>query len=250
MAGLGAALGAVWAPAWAGELKKPNDVGRKFQTDGRPMPFLGNTVLCHLPQQGENTAYFNALLNIFRDAPAHSFFKKFAMLPPSSYHVTIFDGANDQGRVSGKWPKGLDLAAPIEDCHQFLSDRLKTVQIRCALPLRFRIDNTQSQPSGMPFTIGLLPFDHAENVKLRALRDQLSELMGIRAPGHDAYRFHTTICYPFDSLSAEEETALQDYKQRLRDQLIQMIPEIHLGPPEYCTYTDMFAFRREFYLNI
>jgi len=36
----------------------------KFDASGGVRPFAGNTVICHLDQQGENTAAFDTLLEI------------------------------------------------------------------------------------------------------------------------------------------------------------------------------------------
>src|SRR3546814_10770713 len=48
-----------------------------------------------------------ALLDIYREAPAHPFVRKITLLPPSSYHMTIFGGANDKPRERKSWPADL-----------------------------------------------------------------------------------------------------------------------------------------------
>src|SRR3546814_7288625 len=96
--------------------KFPPDVGSKFYADGRVHPFPGNTVICHVPQQGEHSGCFNALLDIYREAPAHPFVRKITLLPPSSYHMTIFGGANDKPRERKSWPADLPIDMPIERC--------------------------------------------------------------------------------------------------------------------------------------
>src|SRR3546814_19742624 len=100
------ATAVVGAPVSARQVRSkfPPDVGSKFYADGRVHPFPGNTVICHVPQQGEHSGCFNALLDIYREAPAHPFVRKITLLPPSSYHMAIFGGANDKPREPKHWP--------------------------------------------------------------------------------------------------------------------------------------------------
>src|SRR5262245_24986963 len=96
---------AVDAPA------SPPSRGRKFTADGRVMGDPGNPLVCHLAQQGAGSACFNALLDIYREAPAHAFMRKVTLLPPSSYHMTVFNGAADKER--DVWPTAIPADAPI-----------------------------------------------------------------------------------------------------------------------------------------
>ncbi|WP_049973745.1 DUF1868 domain-containing protein [Azospirillum sp. B4] len=244
------------APAWAqltgdgpAHPARPPDVGRKFWPDGRVKPFLGNTIICHLPQQGENAAAFGALLDIYREAPAHAFSRKITLLPPSSYHMTIFGGANDAERKPNLWPSTIPLDAPMVDCDRLLGDRLRAFALDCDLPLRMRVDPAEPAAGEGPLTMRLLPADAAEDRKLRILRERLSTCLDIRAPGQERYRFHITIAYQVDWLTAAED---QDFRAALRlwkARLLDASPLILLGPPEYCTLKDMFAFQRQFFLT-
>jgi hypothetical protein len=75
--------------------KIPRDTLLKFNPDGSPRPFAGNTVICHLPQQARFRDVVVALGNALRSS---SFGTKLAVLPSDSYHVTILGGPNDQDR--------------------------------------------------------------------------------------------------------------------------------------------------------
>jgi hypothetical protein len=231
------------------DAKRPHDVGCKFWPDGRVKPFLGNTLICHLPQQGENAEAFGALLDIYREAPAHAFSRKITLLPPSSYHMTVFGGADDAERKPGLWPGTIPLDAPMEECNRLMGERLRAFKLDCALPLRMTVDMAEPAASEGPLTMRLLPADAAEDRKLRDLRDRLSACLDIRAPDHDHYRFHITLGYQIDWLTAAED---QDYRAALRAwkaRLHQASPTILLGAPEYCTLRDMFAFNRQFFLT-
>lgn len=245
----GAAAALSPAAGLAAQPPLPPDVGRKFHPDGRVGPFGGNTVICHLPQQGAGSEPFNALLDIYRAAPAHAFMRKVTLLPPSSYHMTIFGGANDSERVAGLWPADLPRDLPMADCDRVLGERLKTFLLDCALPLRLRVDLAEPADTERPLTLRLLPFDEAENRKLRRLRDRLSERLAIRAPSHDTYRFHVTLGYLIRWLTPAEAAEFHVALRTWRETVARRCPVIELGAPEYCTLNDMFAFHRQFYLD-
>ena len=224
----------------------PADVGRKFFANGRVRPFAGNTIICHAPQQGDQAAYFNALLDIYRDAVALPYARKIALTPPSSYHVTIFGGANDQERQPGLWPRAVPLDAHMGDCNAWVGERLKAFSLDCALPLRLKID--LAPPMEAPFVLRLRPVDAQEDAKLRTLIARLSAALGIAPPQIDAYRFHTTLGYSLQWLDADEDRDFQGRMTAWRAAVARTCPEIQLGAPEYCLLDDMYAFHRQFYL--
>jgi len=225
------------------------DVGRKFTPDGRVIRFAGNTVICHLDQQGARAGCFNALLDIYREAPMHAFLRKVTLLPPSSYHMTVFGGANDSDRQPPAWPRDMPLDLPLDECHRILADRLREFKLGVVLPIRMRVDMAEPAEDERPLTLRLLPLDAAENNRLRDLRDRLAVATGIRALGHDAYRFHITLGYQFARLTHAEHTAFRTQLRRWRTEVSSRCPVIELGPPEYCTFEDMFAFERSFFLQ-
>jgi hypothetical protein len=229
--------------------RRPPDVGRKFDADGRVHPFAGNTILWHLPQQGPDSAAFDAVLDIYREAPSLSFARKITLTPPSSYHVTLFVGANDQDRVPGHWPATVPLDCPMEKCDHLLGDRLRQLRLNQSSPFFFRVDMREPPAGAGPITIRLLPRDETENGRLRSVRDQLSQTLGIRHADHDDYFFHITVAYQIDWLTAEEQAeyrfALRRWTEAIRDRS----PAITLGAPEFCTLGDMFAFHRQFHLS-
>jgi hypothetical protein len=227
----------------------PPDVGRKFNADGDVVQFAGNTVICHLEQQGEKAACFNALLDIYRDAISHPFMRKVTLLPPSSYHMTVFGAANNAERVAGLWPRNVPLDLPIAECHKIIADRLRTFKTNVSLPIKMRVDLAEPGPEERPLTLRLLPLDEAENKRLRMLRDRLSDATGVRTPGHDAYRFHITLGYLFEWLEPSENEAFRSTLRQWCEMVATRVPVIELGAPEFCTFEDMFAFHRQFYLS-
>lgn len=239
----GAALAA--SPAIA---KRPSsftsEVGRKFYPDGRVHPFRGNTIVCHVDQQGSNSGLFEALLDIYRQLPTLRFANKITALPPSSYHMTIFGGANHPERKPGLWPTSIPLDTPIEECTRILGERLERAKLGPVAPIRMRVDLSDPVERENPFTIRLLPVDEAENQRLRALRNTLSEIFELRSPSQDAYRFHVTLAYLIRTLDSVE---LREFRAAYKAQhaaVARRCPVIEFGQPEYCSLEDMFHFKR------
>ncbi|MDE8650708.1 DUF1868 domain-containing protein [Novosphingobium album (ex Liu et al. 2023)] len=252
LAAAGAAAGITTAPSSLLARQSPTyppDVGRKFYPDGRVHPFAGSTIICHLPQQGEHAACFNSILDIFREAPRHRFMRKVAMLPPSSYHMTVFGVANDQSRKRESWPADLPLDMPLEAVNRALVERLRSFELGNILPIRMRVSPQQSPENGRTLVFHLQPFDDAESAKLRRLRDRLANVLKIQSPGHDSYEFHISFGYPISWFDATEEREVKRIWPEWANRIASRSPEIAFAAPEYCTFDDMFAFHRQLYLG-
>lgn len=238
---------AVGAPTKASA--KLSAASDKFFADGRVRPFAGNTIICHLPQQGEDARCFDALLDIYRAAPGWDFAACVAMLPQSSYHMTVFGGANDRPRNRATWPLDLPLDLPMPECNRLLGDRLRAFRMGIDMPIRMKADPDRISGDAKTLAIRLVPLDADEAAKLKLLRARLSELLRIVPASLDSYEFHITLAYLIRSLTAAQGVALRRLKHEWHRAILAEAPVIALGPPEYCTFADMFAFARQFYLS-
>jgi hypothetical protein len=248
--GLVGASAAVSAPLQGvAQASPPPDIGRKFYPDGRVMRFDGNTIICHLDQQGPNAAMFEAMLDVYRDAPRHAFMRKVTLLPPSSYHMTIFGAANDKDRKLPLWPSDLPPDMSMQACDEALGSRLRAVRFGIDRPFRMKVDVREPKADERPLTIRLLPADNAEERRLRDLRNQFSDILKIRAPRHDEYSFHITMGYLIRWLNSAEQAAFRQTLKVWRETVASACPVIELGVPEYCTIKDMFHFSRQFNLR-
>lgn len=243
---LGAGLGAAAALPGMATARDPRlpDVGSKFDAQGHVLPFAGNTIICHLPQQGEHAAPFRALLDLFRELPRHGFARKLTLLPPSSYHMTLFGGANDQQRTAAAWPAGIPLDAPIDECTRILQGRLDGFALGGAGPIRMRIALDDSPADERPLKIRLVAADAAEERHLRDLRDRLAERLRLRSPTHDSYEFHITLAYLYQLLSPAEHRDFRAMRTAWHKRLATRCPEIRLPLIEFCRFPDMFHFER------
>lgn len=88
--------------------------------------------------------------------------------------------------------------------------------------------------------------DAEEEGRLRRLRDRLADAVGFRAPDHGTYGFHITMAYLLRHVDGEEREELDRVFAGL---LPGVRMEFELGRAEFCTFEDMYAFRRVFYLG-
>ncbi|MEB2111336.1 DUF1868 domain-containing protein [Xanthomonas campestris pv. campestris] len=240
-ASAGAALLVTGAPALAAT-PAPSDVGRKFARSRRPLPFAGNTFVGHLLQQGDGYDSFDRVLDIYRELPEQRFGNKFALLPPSSYHVTLLGGVNETDRNRGPWPSDV----PLGEINASFLSRLKQ---RAAAPLgacRFIVDPSVARTgSNDNLLIPLLPADAAATQRLDAARAGLMALTRLQRPDYVNFRFHISLAYLCATLDAAEQAAYRSvvttWLKRLADAGPITIPHFH-----FCTFADMYAFRTEY----
>lgn len=232
---------AATAPAFAaGPL--PHDVGRKFNADGTVRPFGGNTFIGHIAQQGAGFELFDALLSIYRECPAHGFARKIALTPPSSYHVTVFGGLNDEDQGRPRWPRGLPAGMTVDAVTQRWLRLLQARPRSAAPPLEFAFARPAAMVDGAPH-LPLQPANDATAARLVAIRDDLSALTGIRDKDHARYQYHMTFGYIFQLLSDSEAQDLLAATADWVDRLAAHGRTIAIPAVQFCSLRDMYAFR-------
>lgn len=222
---------------------KPLDIGRKFHADGAVRHFPGNTIVCHVTSQTALIAGLDRLYDRLRqESAAHSF----TLLPPSSWHMTLYVGICDQDRRAERWPKGLSLDVPLRVANLCVEERLR--QTKFQGPARFRMKVKHFWPLKDGIVLGVEPADEAENKAIRALRDEIAKSVGMRLDGHDSYEFHITMAYFVGQPTDGEFTALSALLAEELETLLETVSPFEVGPPEFCLFNDMFCFQRQFYI--
>lgn len=211
----------------------------KFNSDGSRRAFAGNTVICHLPQQTHVHDAIAALGDALRTSP---FSTKLGMLPSESYHMTIFPGANDQGRTPDGWPSDIPFNASIQDCNRIIGERMKQFRLECALPLRVVVDVPRTLNYGWACSLRMSPADKEESTKLRVIRDRRSDVYRFRTKDHASYEFHITLAYQMASFTSQQQAQYQTLLEKHLPVIAAAKPVIELGIPEFCTFDDMYRF--------
>lgn len=218
----------------------PRDTLLKFNPDGTPRRFAGNTVICHLPQQSRFRDAVIALGEILRSS---SFCAKLAILPDDSYHVTILSGPNDQDRRRYGWPSDIPIRASMEECNQIVGERIASFRMQAELPLRFCLDKEKTLAPQRPCGLQLAPADEDEKLRIRRLRDRMAdEVFRFRAADHETFGFHISLAYQIRALTEEERSEYQSRLVQHLPAIASAAPVIELGLPEFCTFENMNRF--------
>jgi hypothetical protein len=220
----------------------PRTIGKKFDSGGRVLPFPGNTIICHLPATGPLHSALWALHDELSRSPLAAA-GLYTLLPPSSWHMTVFEGVCDQVRDDGFWPADLSPDATLQECTALFERKLATFDPGTTKPFHMVIEGLEPLVDGI--SLRLVPASVDENEKLRRLRNRLAELLRIRHPGHEAYVFHVSLAYLLRKLDQEQHRALDAVLQRHQPALL---GGIALGAPEFCRFDSMFVFDRQHYL--
>lgn len=209
-------------------------VGEKFNADGSAHLFRGNTVLCHVEPESDTMK----LLKRFQQAIlAQPWVKNYAMLPPSSYHMTVFDLVCEDVRNPEDWTSLLPVDASLETVDEMVHEKWKDVPA----PPQPKV-MLDCLDIGDYITLRLRPKDAASNKALRNYRDALSELFGVCHPNHESYFFHLTYAYGITSLDEGEKQAIDAFVKEWTLVLKEGLSAIELKPPALCFFDDMTHF--------
>jgi len=216
--------------------------GKKFSRNGEAQFFPGNTILCHLDTKASAT--LESVADVLRKKFGDDFI---SWLPSSSFHVTLLDVSLEARRHKLYWPSELSLDASLEECNDFVANKLHSFDLGIDAPFKLVADEHINVPTIT--MIPLRPVDSYEETRLRNLRDRLAKVLGIRHANHERYTFHSTFGYyvnefPDSLLPTYQEsllTAIHDFKKKH--------PIIELGAPEFCTFEDMTKFETQFFLK-
>lgn len=212
-----------------------SSVGQKFNPDGSPREFHGNTVIFHVPT---DSATFDLLLRIRKETESQRWARKFSFLPPSSYHMTIFEGVCDQVREPAKWTSKLPLDAPLERVDDLLRQAWPDVSIPRDVSMSYRLYNAAIGN----ISIYVKANTHEMERKLRSYHDKLSEAFGIRASNHDNYAFHITLAYRIEMLTISETFQAICFSRRMHRDLRRSFGTLQINTPKLTFFADMTCF--------
>ncbi|KAJ3962614.1 hypothetical protein N0V92_000683 [Colletotrichum tropicale] len=221
----------------------PTGVPSKFAPDGAVQAFAGNTIICHL---SPSDPLYVSMQELSDKLAASKFASLITLLPPTSFHMTVFEGVCDQVRKPGYWPSDLRLDAPLEECNSKFEKALGGFDLGDEHAPPYKMTVRGFDPLEIGIGVQLDGRTPAETVRLRSLRNKLAEKLNIRHPIHDGYGFHLSVAYLLRHLTDEQNRELQAL---LLNHFEDMPKEFELSAPEFCTFENMFAFKRAFFLG-
>ncbi|KAF5523447.1 hypothetical protein CGCA056_v005713 [Colletotrichum aenigma] len=177
---------------------------------------------------------------------ASKFASLITLLPATSFHMTVFEGVCDQVRKPGYWPSDLPLEAPLEECNSKFEQALGAFDLGDEHMPPYKMTVRGFDPHEIGIGIQLDGRTPAETVRLRSLRHKLADKLNIRHPIHDEYGFHLSVAYLLRHLTNEQNRELEAL---LHSHFEEMPQNFDLGALEFCTFENMFAFKRVFFLG-
>lgn len=209
-------------------------VGEKFHEDGSVRAYPGVTVICFADSASAIYRAGERVQQALREEP---YGHKFALLPPSSFHMTVFSLILDQNRTQAYWSSRLPLDTPLDEMDEFFRAAVASVPA----PGKLRMCLTHLTSHGL-LLFRLSPADDTTEMALHRYREALAEATGVRYPDHHTYRFHLTLAYQLMILDDAETEAFDQFRSEMGDQLRCEIGIFKPSAPMLTFFDDMFRF--------
>ncbi len=219
----------------AGKLEGYNlkDVENKFDDRGNPLPFPGCTIICNIPL---NTNLSDQIISLQKNIENFNPEKTYFYLPPSSFHMTLFDCCNFNTKNTNYWPSDIDPDMDYKDIAVELNKRIQNY----IFPKEF---NFKLKMFFGGYSIILEPYSEKDEKILRNCRDELSSLLKIKFENHQRYNFHITLAYIFRELNQIEINNLIEFNKKLSLDFSKKFSKITFTKPEMCIFEDMLEFK-------
>ena len=205
----------------------------KFDDKGNPLSFPGCTIICNIPL---NTDLSNEIINFQKKIENFNPKKTYFYLPPSSFHMTLFDCCNLNTKNTNYWPSNIDPNMDYKNVAIELNKRIKDYIFPDEMNLKLK-----AFFGG--YSIILEPFSEKDEKILRNCRDELSSLLKIKFENHERYTFHITLAYILRELNQIEISNLIEFNKKLFLNFNRKFPKITLTKPEMCIFKDMLEFK-------
>ena len=219
----------------AGKLEGYTLKGRenKFDDKGNALSFPGCTIICNIPL---NTDLSNQIISFQKNIENFNPKKTYFYLPPSSFHMTLFDCCNLNTKNTNYWPSDMDPDMDYNDIAVELNKKIENYNF----PKEF---NLKLKTFFGGYSIILTPFSEKDEKILRNCRDELSNLLKIKFENHQRYTFHITLAYILRQLNETEIKNLIEFNKQLSSDFNKKFPKITFTKPEMCTFKDMLEFK-------
>ena len=209
------------------------DAENKFDNKGNPLPFPGCTIIFNIPL---NTHLSEQIISFQKKIENFNPDKTYFYLPPSSFHMTLFDCCNFNTKNTNYWPSNIDPDMDYKDIAIELNKRIQNY----IFPEEF---NLKLKMFFGGYSIILEPYSEKDEKILRNCRDELSSLLKIKFENHQRYTFHITLGYILRELNQIEIKYLIEFNKKLSLDFSKKFTKITFTKPEMCTFEDMLEFK-------
>ncbi|WP_170975687.1 DUF1868 domain-containing protein [Rhizobium sp. FY34] len=206
--------------------------GGKFHSDGSVQHWPGNTFICHIDR---GSRAFEAIRALQEEIKRSQFNRFFTFLPPSSFHMTVFQGISPATRPGEGWPDGIAWPMERDTVSAEILNRIEHVKL--SQTHRIRVIDLFAAHS-----LTVAGATEPEEDALRAERRVLGGATRMPQADFDSYVFHISLAYQIDWVSEPLAREIVAYSAQLSDHYRPLIGEITLGPVEFCRFDTMHHF--------
>ena len=180
------------------------DSRRKFNSDATPRVYRGNTVISRVEPESQLGIHAEQTHRLLEGLSSRD---RWALLPPSSYHMTIIQLLSEPVRDPAVWSAHLDTDCDLEEADEFMIAAMSELPPPTELKMWCRQGFAQNSGN---VALTLEPATTQTRTALIEYRDAVAEATGVRRPDHDTYEFHVGIAYRVGQLNEAEQEELQE----------------------------------------
>lgn len=207
----------------------------KFEDDGTPKQYCGNTVISILREEDKEIK--EAAAWVQEELKQTEFAQNLVFLPEDSFHMTWHSLCREIDRATSEWPAGIPRDTRMAEVDRILKERIDT--LLPTPPVRMEIDRCT------PDEILLRPADEESERILREFKEQAVKLTGIYHPSHARLGFHITVSYVLYEWTEEEKAAYEVVCARLTEELKRRVKPFVIPQPQFVVFNDMLKFHPE-----
>lgn len=212
-----------------------NDTVYKFDQEGKPLPYYGNTIISFLNK--DKWPIFNEAVKI-QDALKDSVFAEWlSFLPTSSLHMTVLTLCREIDRGTKYWPPQIRT----DDCFHEIDEALKKI-----VGMISRVEHIMMEVDYCEVTkIVLKPYRKEDEKKLTDYRNKIAEATGIRHPWHDGFRYHISLDYKIKELDKYQKAVSNELCRELTKRLKKCVMPFKIPAPEFVIFNDMMSYETD-----
>lgn len=211
------------------------DAVYKFDKDGNPLPYYGNTIISYL--NDHDWPVFDEAVRVQEMFKKSGFAGNLAFLPPSSFHMTVLTLCREIDRGTPSWPRDIAVDETFQGIDRILKERVGGVP----LPEGIWVEVDECEET----KILLKPHDQESTDKLCAYRDLVAEVTGIRHYWHDGFRYHLSLSYLLTPLNEEQKQERDIVCRSLTEKLRKSVKPFLLPKPEFVIFNDMMSYETD-----
>lgn len=212
-----------------------DEADQKFYRDTQIRYFPGNTIICFL--EPDSNIYKEAAWCLSRLLTL-SFSHKYSILPPASFHMTVFDLFNDNQRLPEQLRNRMGSDISIKKLDEYLEKQVPEIEKPPEIRMKYSTINLDKY-----FTINLEPATDRISASLSHYRKTLSNITGI--PVNEKYFFHISLAYLIINLNEEEKTERDENLREMRERFMKNLDEFTLPAPHLTFFDTMYAFYKD-----